>query len=58
MSDTLKIQSIPVSRRDSFNTRDLRTRNLKPFNSGDIKVLLLENVSAKAVDILKKAGYQ
>ncbi|KAI9505202.1 D-3-phosphoglycerate dehydrogenase 2 [Coemansia spiralis] len=58
MVDTLDIQSVPVSRRDSFNTRDLQTRNLKPFNSGDIKILLLENVSQKAVDILKKAGYQ
>ncbi|KAJ1839745.1 D-3-phosphoglycerate dehydrogenase 2, partial [Coemansia sp. RSA 2703] len=58
MVDTLKIESVPISRRDSFNARDTRTRNLKPFNSGDIKILLLENVSAKAVDILKKAGYQ
>ncbi|KAJ1849463.1 D-3-phosphoglycerate dehydrogenase 2 [Coemansia sp. RSA 2708] len=58
MSDTLKIESVPISRRDSFNARDQHTRALKPFNSGDIKILLLENVSQKAVDILKKAGYQ
>ncbi|KAJ2334306.1 D-3-phosphoglycerate dehydrogenase 2 [Coemansia sp. RSA 2673] len=58
MVDTIKPGSVPISRRDSFNTRDTRTRNLKPFNSGDIKILLLENVSAMAVDILKKAGYQ
>ncbi|KAI8320601.1 hypothetical protein GQ54DRAFT_298518 [Martensiomyces pterosporus] len=58
MVDTLNVEPVPVSRRDSFNLRDTRTRNLKPFNSGDIKILLLENVSAKAVDILKKAGYQ
>ncbi|KAJ1783113.1 D-3-phosphoglycerate dehydrogenase 2, partial [Coemansia sp. RSA 2399] len=58
MVDALKIESNPISRRDSFNTRDRHTRNLKPFNSGDIKILLLENISQKAVDILKKAGYQ
>ncbi|KAJ2539385.1 D-3-phosphoglycerate dehydrogenase 2 [Coemansia sp. RSA 1853] len=58
MSDTLKIQSVPISRRDSFNIRDKQTRELKPFHSGDIKILLLENISQKAVDILSKAGYQ
>ncbi|KAJ2216438.1 D-3-phosphoglycerate dehydrogenase 2 [Coemansia sp. RSA 487] len=58
MVDALKIESNPISRRDSFNIRDTHTRNLKPFNSGDIKILLLENISQKAVDILKKAGYQ
>ncbi|KAJ2165044.1 D-3-phosphoglycerate dehydrogenase 2 [Coemansia sp. RSA 353] len=58
MSDTLQIKSVPISRRDSFNTRDKQTRELKPFYSGDIKILLLENISQKAVDILNKAGYQ
>ncbi|KAJ2797374.1 D-3-phosphoglycerate dehydrogenase 2, partial [Coemansia helicoidea] len=58
MADTVKVASVPISRRDSFNARDLRTRHLKPFDSGDIKVLLLENVSPKAVEIFKKAGYQ
>ncbi|KAJ2713885.1 D-3-phosphoglycerate dehydrogenase 2 [Coemansia spiralis] len=58
MSDAIKVGSVPISRRDSFNARDSHTRHLKPFDSGDIKVLLLENISAKAVEILKKAGYQ
>ncbi|CAG8636845.1 4671_t:CDS:2, partial [Acaulospora morrowiae] len=31
---------------------------LKPFDSGDIKILLLENVNQSAVEILTKAGYQ
>ncbi|KAJ1932947.1 D-3-phosphoglycerate dehydrogenase 2, partial [Linderina macrospora] len=53
-----ELSTVPVSRRASFNLRDSHTRRLKPFNSGDIKILLLENVSSKAVDILKKAGYQ
>ncbi|KAJ2615753.1 D-3-phosphoglycerate dehydrogenase 2 [Coemansia sp. RSA 1365] len=58
MSDTLDIKSVSISRRDSFNARDPHTRDLKPFHSGSIKILLLENVSPTAVDILKKAGYQ
>ncbi|KAJ1728517.1 D-3-phosphoglycerate dehydrogenase 2 [Coemansia biformis] len=58
MSESIKVASVPISRRDSFNARDTHTRYLKPFDSGDIKVLLLENVSPKAVEILKKAGYQ
>ncbi|ORX74671.1 Ser33 protein [Linderina pennispora] len=43
-----ELNTVPVSRRASFNLRDSHTRRLKPFNSGDIKILLLEN----------KAGYQ
>jgi len=31
---------------------------LKPFNAGEIKVLLLENINQSAVDILTKQGYQ
>ncbi|KAJ2161996.1 D-3-phosphoglycerate dehydrogenase 2 [Coemansia sp. RSA 552] len=58
MADTLNIEPVRISRRESFNMRDANTRSLKPFNSGDIKILLVENVSPKAVDILKKAGYQ
>ncbi|KAJ1959145.1 D-3-phosphoglycerate dehydrogenase 2 [Dipsacomyces acuminosporus] len=58
MVDTANVETVPVSRRESFNVRDTHTRQLKPFNSGDIKILLLENVSPKAVEILKKAGYQ
>ncbi|KAK3660551.1 D-3-phosphoglycerate dehydrogenase 2 [Elasticomyces elasticus] len=34
------------------------TKQLKPFNSSDIKVLLLENVNKTGQDILKKKGYQ
>jgi D-3-phosphoglycerate dehydrogenase len=31
---------------------------LKPFDTKDIKVLLLENVNTTGVDILKEQGYQ
>lgn len=33
-------------------------RQLTPFDTGDIKILLLENVSQGAVDMLKEQGYQ
>ncbi|KAK4548475.1 D-3-phosphoglycerate dehydrogenase 2 [Oleoguttula mirabilis] len=34
------------------------TKQLKPFHTGDIKVLLLENVNKTGQDILRKQGYQ
>ncbi|KAK6349623.1 D-3-phosphoglycerate dehydrogenase 2 [Orbilia brochopaga] len=41
------------------NTRPARTpRQLKPFNTEDIKILLLENVNQTALDIFAKQGYQ
>ncbi|KAJ1677155.1 D-3-phosphoglycerate dehydrogenase 2, partial [Spiromyces aspiralis] len=52
------VNGVSLSRRESFNLRDRNSRLLKPFNSGDIKVLLLENISTKAVSILREAGYQ
>ena len=33
-------------------------RELKPFNTQDIKILLLENVNQSGQDILKSQGYQ
>ena len=34
------------------------TKHLKPFNSEDIKILLLENVNQTGRDILNAQGYQ
>jgi len=34
------------------------TKNLKPFATQDIKVLLLENVNTAGQDILRAQGYQ
>lgn len=31
---------------------------LRPFDSGEVKILLLENVNASGREILKKEGYQ
>lgn len=33
-------------------------KDLKPFNTGDIKILLLEGVNQTGVKILTNAGYQ
>lgn len=33
-------------------------KQLKPFNTGDIKILLLENVNQSGIDILQAQGYQ
>lgn len=35
-----------------------QTKTLKPFSTGDIKILLLENVNQTAIDIFKGQGYQ
>ncbi|ANB15767.1 phosphoglycerate dehydrogenase SER33 [Sugiyamaella lignohabitans] len=47
---------------NSFKARRLSTTNkakpLKPFSTGDFKILLLENVNQTAIDILSKQGYQ
>lgn len=44
----------------SFNTRyhSSSARELKPFHTQDIKVLLLENVNQTGRDILSGQGYQ
>lgn len=34
------------------------SKALKPFSTGDIKILLLENVNVTAINIFKKQGYQ
>lgn len=42
----------------SLVDRAAETRQLKPFNTEDIKILLLENVNQTGRDILKAQGYQ
>ena len=34
------------------------SKQLKPFNTGDVKILLLENVNQTAQDSLRQQGYQ
>ncbi|KAF2184697.1 D-3-phosphoglycerate dehydrogenase-like protein [Zopfia rhizophila CBS 207.26] len=68
-SPTLNFHSPPTSfkQRGSFTDggsgstpglSSISWKQLKPFDSKDIKVLLLENVNQTGVDILKAKGYQ
>ncbi|KAH3674450.1 hypothetical protein WICMUC_003287 [Wickerhamomyces mucosus] len=41
-----------------FESRQKETKQLKPFATEDIKVLLLENVNQTAIDIFTEQGYQ
>lgn len=44
--------------RSRANEDRLPSKQLKPFATEDIKILLLENINQTAVDILSKQGYQ
>lgn len=52
----------PPSSQHSFAVGGLASRikpkHLKPFNTTDIKILLLENVNQSGRDLLTKQGYQ
>jgi D-3-phosphoglycerate dehydrogenase len=48
--------SAPRGRSSSFNQN--KPKVLRPFNTAEIKILLLENINATAVDSFKKQGYQ
>lgn len=59
-SPTASFQSPPSSfsaQRHSFSTATA-AKQLKPFATQDIKVLLLENVNQTGQDILRQQGYQ
>lgn len=46
------------ARRSRRMSTQQRSRELKPFESGDIRILLLENVNKRAIEILHGQGYQ
>lgn len=52
------IADLSFGRKARRGSTSQRTRELKPFQSGDIKILLLENVNKQAVQILEGQGYQ
>ena len=48
-----------ISPSHSFSHRQsVSTKQLKPFNTQDVKVLLLENINVTGQDILRQQGYQ
>ncbi|OLL25960.1 D-3-phosphoglycerate dehydrogenase 2 [Neolecta irregularis DAH-3] len=46
------------TRRQSDSSRSTVAKQLKPFATRDIKILLLENINQAAHDIFRKQGYQ
>jgi D-3-phosphoglycerate dehydrogenase len=40
------------------NSQNVSAKQLKPFNTQDVKVLLLENINVTGQDILREQGYQ
>lgn len=49
-------QQQPTVRRSSFSQP--KPKVLRPFNTSEVKILLLENVNETAVKAFKKQGYQ
>ncbi|KAG1112146.1 hypothetical protein G6F42_014823 [Rhizopus arrhizus] len=50
--------SIPETRPRGSSFTQTKPKVLKPFKTSEVKILLLENVNATAVDAFKKQGYQ
>lgn len=46
----------PRQRSGSFSQQ--KPKLLRPFNTSEVKILLLENINQTAVDAFKKQGYQ
>ncbi|KAI0157481.1 D-3-phosphoglycerate dehydrogenase 1 [Xylariaceae sp. FL1272] len=57
-SPSATFQSPPSSLSGALASRQAPPKQLKPFNTQDIKILLLENVNQSGQDILKSQGYQ
>jgi D-3-phosphoglycerate dehydrogenase / 2-oxoglutarate reductase len=58
VSPTATFNSPPASHSFLAGGLPRRPKPLKPFNTEDIKILLLENVNQTGQDILTKQGYQ
>lgn len=50
--------SFPASFGTASSARHSAAKQLKPFETTDIKILLLENVNQSGQDLLKAQGYQ
>lgn len=46
----------PRQRRASLQQQ--KPKLLRPFNTSEVKILLLENINQTAIDAFKKQGYQ
>lgn len=52
------LSQIPSRRRGSSSLAVPKAKVLRPFNTSEIKVLLLENISHVATQAFQEAGYQ
>ncbi len=57
-SPTTTFHSPPSSYAAGGRTKSVLAKQLKPFNTTDIKILLLENVNQTGKDVLIGQGYQ
>lgn len=51
-------ETTTTSRRRGSSVTQTRPKLLRPFDTAEIKILLLENVNISAVEAFKKQGYQ
>lgn len=57
MTDILTNTAEPTRARGSSFTQP-KPKVLRPFRNAEVKILLLENVNATAVEAFRKQGYQ
>lgn len=55
---SLEVASTVVRLTRSSSFTHSHPKALKPFDSGEIKILLLENVNQRGISLLEKEGYQ
>lgn len=51
-------EAVPETRARGSSFTQNKPKVLRPFKTSEVKILLLENVNATAVDAFKKQGYQ
>lgn len=56
MTDNIQNSEPTRTRGASFS--QVKPKVLRPFNTSEVKILLLENVNTTAVEAFKKQGYQ
>jgi hypothetical protein len=54
----LEWKMVDVRPGSTNGSRVIKYRRLRPFKTDEIKVLLLENISTVAENMLREAGYQ
>jgi D-3-phosphoglycerate dehydrogenase len=58
MADITTSNGVECTRTRGSSFSQARPKVLRPFNADEVKILLLENVNATAIEAFKKQGYQ